>query len=123
MEGRERVAIQLVRDTRTRPLPIGVRQVVQRTRHLLFESEPFEVVLQVCPDASDERLQLMGEVLSQGTPVSAAAVRLTGPLSPVEQVTDGEGEFWLEALPKGGYAIEVDTANHVIEIPALSLAE
>jgi len=38
-------------------------------------------------------------------------------------VTDGEGEFWLEALPKGGYAVEVDPADHVIEIPALNLAD
>ncbi|HYU20007.1 MAG TPA: carboxypeptidase-like regulatory domain-containing protein [Chloroflexota bacterium] len=65
----------------------------------------------------------MGEVLSKGSPVSAAAVCLAGPVSPVEQVTDGEGEFWLEALPKGGYAVEVDPADHVIEIPALNLAD
>ena len=116
-----RLLARLIYDTRAQPLPARVRLATQRARRLLFVAEEFEVVLQVSPDPSPNQVKVIGEVLSEGVPVTGATVRLDGPVELTNQVTDLEGKFRLAALPSGGYSIEIGMAEQVVEIPALDV--
>jgi hypothetical protein len=111
----------LVYDTQSQALPTGIRAVTQRARSLLFTAEEFEIILRVSPEAVPERLKILGQVLLEGAPVVAAAVRLDGPPGRIDGVTDDEGEFRLLDLHLGSYKMEVATAESVIEVPSLSL--
>ena len=112
---------ELVYDTRCQELPIGVRAVAQRARTLLFAAEALEIVLQVAPYGSTERLLLMGQVLLDGEPIPAATVRLGGPAVGAHGLTDEDGEFRLGELPPGGYRLEIATAERLVECTPLDL--
>ena len=118
-----RLLARLIYDTRAQPLPAGVRLVAPRIRRLLFMAEEFEVVLQVSPDPSPNRVKVIGQVWSEGVPVVGATVRLAGPAGLTNQVTDLEGQFRLAALPRGDYSIEIGMAEQVVDIPALDLGD
>lgn len=112
---------QLVYDTRSQPLPRGVRGVVQRARRMLFAADDYELLLQVSRGGSPDRFKIMGQFWSAGAPLAGAAVRLEGPSSISNWATDGAGQFRLTEMPWGSYSIEVGTGDHLVKLPALGL--
>lgn len=84
----QRVTPQLVYDTRDRPLAAGVRSVGGPARRLLFAFDDTELVIQMTPERSPERIRLMGQVLDNGRPIGGASVQLNGPTGPRLKTTD-----------------------------------
>lgn len=121
--GPRRLVARVVYDTRAQPLPAGVRTVLQRARRLLFVAEDSEVILQVSPAATSGQIQVMGQVLAAGLPVHGATLRAVGSASVAPQATDQEGAFRLAGLPSGDYTLEIETAEHILELPTLDFSE
>ena len=115
-----RLVAQLVYDTDAKPLPTGVRAVVQRARRLLFAADGLEIVLQVSPEAAPERLKLLGQVLAKGLPLDGATIRLRG-AAVLRDRTDRDGAFRFGELARGSYALEIDGAEQVIDVQPLNL--
>ena len=121
-EHQRHVPAELVYDTKSQPLPSGVRAVMQqRARRMLFTAEDTELVLQVSSDTSPDHLKVVGQVLDEGIPVEGAAVHLDGPRQ-VDEATDEEGEFRVSDLPRGSYDLAIGTAERVVDVSPLDLA-
>ena len=118
--GGQEVAAQPVHDT-AKAVTSGVRTAGLGTQHMLFQADEAEVVLQVRPDKHSGRLQVMGQVLDAGLPSEAAGVELHGPHGEVARMTDDEGEFQFDALPKGDYSLTVGTMGYLLHIPSVAL--
>ena len=114
------VAAQLVTDTATRTA-VGVRSAGLGTRQMLFQVDDAEVLLQIRPGKDGGRLQVMGQVLDAGLPSEAAGIELYGPDGEIDSMTDDEGEFRVDSLPKGDYALTVSTADFLLHMPSVTL--
>ena len=116
-----RVRASLVYDTKARPMPSGVRAVMQqRTRRMLFTAEDTELILQVSSSTAPEHLKIFGQVLDDGIPVEGASVYFTGARQ-ADAATDEDGEFRVNDLPLGGYELVIGMAGRVIDISPLCL--
>src|SRR5689334_20930907 len=102
---------ELVYDTRTQPLPAGVRTVIMRGHKLLYAADETELMLQVTPERRPAHVRLAGQVLEDGLPVEGAAISLRADAVLVDRTTDEDGEFRVPELPAGEYALGVDTAT------------
>ena len=100
----------LVYDTAAQPLMPGVRAVVQRARRLLYSANDAELVLQMSPERTPDRLRLMGQLLDGGEPVAGAVVRVVGSEARAE-TTDDEGEFRMGELSARAYELTVELAD------------
>ena len=100
----------LVYDTATQPLMPGVRAVMQRARRLLYAVDDAELILEVSPERTPDRLRLMGQILDGGEPVAGAVVRLVGSEARAE-TTDDEGEFRMGELSARAYELTVELAD------------
>ena len=117
-----RLPAVLVYDTAAQPLTPGLRSVAQRSRRLLFMAAETELLLQVARTPVSARLKLLGQVLDDGEPVAGAAVALCGPAGPIVQATDDDGQFSIDELPKGAYAIDCAAGHHLLSVADLALA-
>ncbi|HYU20319.1 MAG TPA: carboxypeptidase-like regulatory domain-containing protein [Chloroflexota bacterium] len=111
----------LIHDTRAMLPLAGVRNIKPRARRLLFAAEEFEVVLQISPERSANRLRVMGQVTAVGAPVVGAVVRICSFDRFAEQVSDENGEFRIGDLPRGAYWLEIATGGRLIEFSTLDL--
>jgi hypothetical protein len=126
---RPRLVAALVYDTRSKPLPAGVRAVVQRARRLLYTAERFEIVVQISPAIGPDHVRLVGQVLRSGLPVADATIRIDGLVDPARgsiygparTATDDDGSFRLADLPIGRYSVEIGTPEQVVAVPPFDL--
>ena len=116
-----RVSAALVYDTAAQPLSPGVRTVAQRSRRLLFMANETELMLQVAPTPVPARLRLVGQVLDEGEPVEGAAVELRGPGWATAQSTDDDGQFRVDELPRGAYAIAIAAGRRCLDVSDVAL--
>lgn len=117
----QRVTPQLVYDTRDRPLAAGVRSVGGPARRLLFAFDDTELVIQMTPERSPERIRLMGQVLDNGMPIGGASVQLNGPAGPRLKTTDEEGQFRVADVQKGSYQLEIGTVAQLLAVDHLAI--
>ncbi len=115
------VPMRLVYDTRSQPLPEGVRAVLPRGRRLMFCVEDVELLVQVSPGPDPNALRLVGQVWRAGAPVSGASVRVDGARATGDWSTDIAGQFRSTDLPRGAYDMWVTTGRRSYVVPTIVL--
>jgi len=118
--GGRRLELTLFYDTAAQPLAAGVRAVIQRARRLLYSADDTELVLQISPEPTPNRLRLIGQILDEGLPVEAAGVHLDG-LAESAHTTDEEGEFRVIELPARAYRLTIDLADGRVGVTPLDI--
>lgn len=114
--------VLLTYDTAEQGLPPGVRAVVQEgSRRLLFESDDYEIVIQVAPERRTQRQELTGQILFEGLPLPGAAVRWDRGEPPAITSTDHCGGFRLPPLARGAYALQIAVPGAVLKTPPIAL--
>jgi hypothetical protein len=114
--------VELAYDTADQGLPKGVRAVVREgSRRLMFEADPYEIVVRVAADRMTEQYELAGQVLFEGLPLPGATVRLErdGPGTTIS--TDGAGGFRLPPLVHGAYGLSIAVNGAVLTVPPIAL--
>jgi hypothetical protein len=105
-----RIIASLIFDTFDQPLLAGVRRLAVPPRQLLFRAGAVDVDVRIESMEANERINLSGQVLSNGTkffdntPVqleSRGTVRY-------RTVTNAVGEFTFDEVPKDTYHLSVD---------------
>lgn len=117
----QRLTPELVYDTRDRPLAAGVRSVGGPARRLLFAVDETELVLQMTPERSPDRVRLLGQVLDNGMPIGGASVQLDGPTGLCIKSTDDEGQFRVADVQKGSYHLEIGTLTQRLSVDHLTV--
>lgn len=114
--------VLLTYDTAEQGLPSGVRAVVQEgSRRIMFESNEYEIVVQVAVDRRTQRQELTGQILFEGLPLPGAAVRWDRGESPTTTSTDYCGGFRLPPLARGAYALQIAVPGAVLRTPPIAL--
>ncbi|MFN8523341.1 MAG: carboxypeptidase-like regulatory domain-containing protein [Chloroflexota bacterium] len=108
-------------DTRSTPMPLGVRAVAQRARTLLFAAQDYEVMLQVSSEATPDRLKLIGQVMSCGMPVTQARVAVNGAGLALHDFSDDDGQFRFGDVPWGSYELAVTAGDATVHCTASGL--
>lgn len=99
----------------------GARAVAMRSRRLLFESNTAMMDLEVTGVRGRRReLQVNGHVQSRCGD-QPHEVRFAHPSHEYILSVDRRGEFELESIHKGNYAIEVDFGAWVLSVPTITL--
>lgn len=115
------VPMRLVYDTRSHPLPEGVRAVLPRGRRLMFCAEDVELLVQVTPAPAPDSVRLMGQVWRGGVPISGASVRVDSAQASGDLSTDIVGQFRSADLPRGAYDMRIATGRRSFTVPTIVL--
>ena len=98
-------AIQLLYDSFSQPLPIGIRSAPRRIRQLLYRAEPYQIDLQIELRPEGNRIVVTGQLLDVSRPEmvgSDVQVMLSdGREYTVNTVTNQFGEFRAEVENSG----------------------
>lgn len=105
------------------PLASGLRTVQAETRHLLFSAQGRDIDLRIAP--ANERFVLTGQVLG---PDEAGRVELSMPATegvaaPITTALDALGEFRLDGLAAGRYALRLRLGDDEIVLPPIDIGE
>ncbi|MFN0071127.1 MAG: hypothetical protein ACKVVP_06515 [Chloroflexota bacterium] len=111
---------ELAFDSQEQAVLAGARAVALRSRRLLFESSAAMMDLEVTGIRGRRReLQVNGHVLSRCGD-QPQEVRFAHPTHQYILSVDRRGEFELESIHKGDYAIEVDFGAWVLAVPTIT---
>jgi hypothetical protein len=117
--GLRRVAA-LAFDSKGQMVLAGARAVALRSRRVLYESGPASLDLEVTGLKGRRDLQVCGHIHAR-TGENAHEVRFEHPAHHYILSVDRSGEFEVDAMRGGDYAIEVDFGQWVLAVPQISL--
>ena len=121
-----RLAAALVFDSRTRPLPAGVRSIEAADRQLLYRAGAYTVELQIA--SADNNARLSGQVLKEGEFKfeSVAGLKIflvSGKETSLSVVANDFGEFTLPAVVNGQYDLCIEAGDADITIAGLNITQ
>ncbi len=115
-----RIVAVLVRDTRLQPGLAGARASGAGGFHLEYATDERQVLLSIQPLSGC--WQIGGEAVCAGNAVpSPREVSLSGPGGELRVPVDGFGQFFIEGLPPGSYALTLASSACVTELPPFEL--
>jgi hypothetical protein len=109
----------------TPALAAGMRSLRSPTRHLLFSAQGRDIDLRIAPQTpAAEVFALTGQILGPDE-TGSIEVRRSGDAAGVLHSTalDDLGEFRIEGLAPGLYALSLRTATEQIELPPFEVGE
>jgi hypothetical protein len=114
----------LVFDSFSQPLPIGVRQRDLPSRQALYQAG--NVLLDLKIELGDEQGLLIGQIVSDKGEVDVNGLNIE--ITQAGQVfgkstTNALGEFIFQDLPKGNYELQVLLSDTMVKLPPLPLSE
>lgn len=118
--GKVRIYSVLEFDTGARMAFVGARAVAVRSRRLLFQSGPATLDLEITGVAGHPGLLICGHIYSR-TGESASEVRFEQPEHQYIVTIDRRGEFQMDSLRRGEYAIAVEFDQWVMTFPGITL--
>lgn len=107
-------------DSHERTIFAGARAVAMRSRRLLFQSGPTSLDLEVTGLAGRRELQVSGQVVCR-TGEQPLEVRFEQPSRQYILSVDRRGEFELDAIKAGPYALAIDFGPWIMAVPSVTL--
>jgi len=111
---------RLAFDSKSQAVLAGARAVAMRSRRLLYESGPAFLDLEVTGVRGRKDLQVCGHVQSR-TGERPQEVRFEHAAHQYIFSIDRRGEFEVESMQGGKYAIEVDFGQWIMAVPQITL--
>ena len=122
-EGGPTVAAALIYDTAHAALPAGVRAVTRKDeRQLLFSAGELELLVQVPALGVSELVDVAGQLLADGLPVTEARISLETERGCSVGITERHGAFNLRAASAGTCRVAVTIGARVIQAPPFVLS-
>jgi hypothetical protein len=114
----------LVFDSFSQPLPIGIRQRDLPSRQALYQAGNVQLDLKI--ELGEEQGLLIGQIVSDKRDVNVNGLNIE--ITQAGQVigkstTNALGEFLFEDLPKGNYELQVVLSDTMLKLPPLSLSD
>jgi hypothetical protein len=114
----------LIFDSLSQPVPIGVRQRDLPARQALYQAGNLQLDLKI--EVGDERGLLIGQIVSDKTDVDVKDVSIE--ITQAGEVigksrTNALGEFVFQDLPKGNYELQVVLSDTMVKLPPLPLSD
>lgn len=102
------------------PQAVGMRGAGDDNRHLLFSAEGRDVDLRIVRSSAGG-WQLAGQVLGPDERGRIALVPAGGEGAGHSAALDDMGEFCLDGVPEGTWQLSLETADTVVELPAIQV--
>jgi hypothetical protein len=123
-ETADEVVADLVYDSFTEPLPMGIRRQDLASRQAVYQTDHVQLDLKI--ELGDEKGLIVGQIFTEtGNPgVRGLKIeiiqggRLVG-----KSTTNALGEFIFQDLPRGDYELQVIVADTMVKLPPLQLTE
>ncbi|HUF39505.1 MAG TPA: hypothetical protein VMN57_13350 [Anaerolineales bacterium] len=123
----DRLVAALTFDSALASAPAGIRSVHTegKQRQLIYETDLAEIALNIFPNSDDENLTLSGQIYPRRSlELVGLSVQIIDPDGPAQKgltTSDDLGEFMLEGIPPGRYAILISSDGFEIALPEIHL--
>jgi len=122
-----RLIAKLMYDSFREPLPAGVRSQTSLSRHALYEAGDYCIDLRIEYKNGDDRVDMVGQVVSKRDPNVPAAgssiVLKSGSESKAQTKTNKLGEFQLAYEPATRLRLHIPMEEKFIEVPLAEVAK